>query len=82
MKILHIDLSEFTTLEDLLTAFHNLVEETNKNGCQLMDSKKNAEEHLRYQYKRFNTLGSRVFWYERGLFENKETFILNEAVFD
>jgi hypothetical protein len=27
-------------------------------------------------------LGSRIFWYERGLFEGKETFILNEAVFD
>lgn len=82
MKILHIGLSEFTTLEQLQTAFYNLGEDVSKNGCQLMSSKKKAEENLKYQYEMFNTLGSRVFWYEKGNFEGTETFILNEVVFD
>jgi hypothetical protein len=82
MKILHIGLSEYETLEELQTAFNNLGKEVNKNGCQLMSSKKKAEENLKYQYEKFNVLGSRIFWYERGLFEGKETFILNETVFD
>jgi len=82
MKILHISLSEFTTLEELQTSFKNLGQEVNKNGCQLMSSKKKAEENLKYQYEKFNTLGSRIFWYEKGVFEGNETFILNEVVFD
>ena len=82
MKILHIGLSEFTTLEELQTAFYNLGEEVNKNGCQLMSSKNKAEENLKYQFKKFNTLGSRIFWYEKGVFNDNETFILNEAIFD
>lgn len=82
MKILHIGLSEFETLEELHTAFYNLGKEVNENGCQLVSSKKKAEENLKYQYEKFNTLGSRIFWYESGIFEGKETFIMNEAVFD
>lgn len=82
MKILHIGLSEYKTLEELQTAFYNLGEEVNKNGCQLMSSKKKAEENLKYQHEKFNVLGSRIFWYEKDVLEGKEMFILNEAVYD
>lgn len=58
MKILHINLSEYTTLEELHTAFNELGPEVSKHGCQLMNSKKGAEKNLKYQYENFRTQGT------------------------
>lgn len=82
MKILHIGLSEYDSLEELHNAFYNMNEEDKKNGCQLVSSKKKAEENLKYQFDKFNTLGSRIFWYDKGTFEDRTTYVLTEAVFD
>jgi hypothetical protein len=80
MKILHIVLSEYTTIGELNSGFLKIDKELTKNGCILMNSKKNAEENLKYQFE--NNLGSRVFWWEKANFEGAITFILNEAIFD
>ena len=82
MKILHIGLSEYDSLEELQNVFYNMNGEEIKNGCQLVSSKKKAEENLKHQFDKFNTLGSRIFWYDKCTFEDKTTYVLTEAIFD
>ena len=82
MKILHIELTEFETLEELRTTFYNIDKEMGKNGCQLTSSKKKAEKKLKDQYEKFGTLGNRIFWYQKCIFKGNETFVINETLFD
>lgn len=80
MKILHIEFGRFATFKEAQTALS--AREVSKNGCHLSDSKDRAEMNLKYQYKHFNFLGGRVFWYDKCTYESKEVFVINEVVFD
>jgi hypothetical protein len=82
MKIIHVGLTEFDTLEELENTFFNMDGEMTKNGCQLVSSKKKAEENLKFQFENLNKLGSRVFWHEKVDYEGRITYTINEAVFD
>lgn len=88
MKILHIDLCEYQSLEELHKAFWDMPEEMKDTGVQLASSKKQAISNLEYQYKHFRERGARVFWWAKekrtDLVTGNElmSFVMYEAIYD
>lgn len=79
MKILHIDLVEFDSLDELKTAFINNAEhpEMSMHNAKLVSSKKLAEKIITAPD---NNL--RVFWYSKFKFDGAIGFLMHECLID
>ena len=80
IMLLHIELNEYDTTQELLDAFHSIDDEIKRRGAVLTDSKKMAEDILINNLR--NKTGERVFWYKKESFEGRITFVMLEAIRD
>jgi hypothetical protein len=82
MKILHITLNEYNSLEELHQAFWDMPSEMKKTGVQLASTKKDAEAKLKYQKENFPTTGARIFWWSKEVLNDVNTFVMHGCIFD
>jgi hypothetical protein len=75
MKILHIHINEYNTLNLMLLAYAEANEGTKRTT--ITGSKVTAEKVLKEE-----TLGGRVFWWKKTSFRNIDYFQLYETIFD
>lgn len=82
--MLHIDINEYTSIEQLKSAFYDAetMEICCKNGCKLVSSKSMAEKLMMNQNSTPKELQERIFYYKKSIFEGKEYVMLFEVILD
>ena len=81
MKITHIKIKTYSTLQEVYDAFWSIPKEMKHFGVQMTQNKRLAERNIKYQYEHFKWNGARVFWWKKVKNDNKSTvYIMYETV--